>query len=53
MNIADNSFRGRVAALSNEDFELLRSAVDARACRDAVGFATLDEAADVSSSPKW
>lgn len=46
MNIADNPFRGRVDELPAGDFELLRRAVDARACREAVGFATLDEAAD-------
>lgn len=41
----ENPFTGRVAALSDEDFALLRAAADGRRCREGVGFGTFAEAA--------
>ena len=45
MNINANPHAGRVDALADEEFLLLERAVEARRCREKIGFGTLDEAA--------
>ena len=45
MSLSDGAFRAFVDAMDAGDFELLRRAVEARACRDKIGCGTLDEAA--------
>lgn len=42
-----NPFAGEVAAMSADDFALLSAAVAERGCRDAVGFGTYAEAAEL------
>ena len=39
-------YAGRVAALGADDFALLSAAVEARACRNAHGWGTFEEAAE-------
>ena len=41
-----NPYAARVAALGADDFALLSAAVEARACRDAHGWGTFEEAAE-------
>ena len=49
----ENPFTGRLAALSDEDFALLRAAADGRRCREGVGFGTFAEAAALCRPDKF
>lgn len=46
MNINRNPHAAGVDAMTDADFALLRQAVEARACRDSIGYGTFDEAAE-------
>lgn len=46
MNINHNPYAGTVDALPEDDFELLVQAVEARKCRERIGYGTFDEAAE-------
>ena len=45
-NMRTNPYAARVAALGADDFALLAAAVEARACREAHGWGTFEEAAE-------